>query len=120
MRERPVFGFGLLAFGLAIAAGALLLHYRPSLDLLWAWLIAINVVSFLTYGYDKRIAGSERTRVPETILLALVLLGGTVGALLGMLLFRHKTRKWRFQIKFWLMFLLQFALFVAYWVWTQA
>lgn len=50
-------------------------------------------MTFLTYGYDKAVAGAGPTRVPEIVLLGLALIGGTFGALLGMLVFHHKTGK---------------------------
>ncbi|BDU17740.1 DUF1294 domain-containing protein [Lysobacter auxotrophicus] len=64
--------------------------------LLVAWL-ALNAVTVLVYGYDKAIAGGTRRRVPERVLLALALLGGSPGALLSMGLFRHKTAKASFR-----------------------
>jgi uncharacterized membrane protein YsdA (DUF1294 family) len=49
-----------------------------------------RAVTFLTFGYDKTVAGAGPTRVPEVVLLGLALIGGTLGAMLGMLVFRHK------------------------------
>lgn len=60
------------------------------------WLIAINLVTFAVYGADKRRARRGAWRVPEKTLFLLPLLGGSVGALLGMRLFRHKTKHWYF------------------------
>ena len=62
------------------------------------YLAAINLLTFCVYGADKRrakIPGARR--VPEKTLLALALLLGSPGALLGMLVFRHKTRHWYFR-----------------------
>lgn len=61
-----------------------------------AWLIAINLVTFAVYGADKRRARRGAWRVPEKTLFLLPLLGGSVGALLGMRVFRHKTKHWYF------------------------
>jgi uncharacterized membrane protein YsdA (DUF1294 family) len=58
-----------------------------------ALLIGINCAAFFLCGFDKSIAGSDKTRIPEVILLSFCLFGGTVGFILGMCLFRHKTRK---------------------------
>lgn len=60
------------------------------------WLIAINLVTFAVYGADKRRARRGAWRVPEKTLFLLPLLGGSVGALLGMRVFRHKTKHWYF------------------------
>ena len=62
------------------------------------YLAAINLLTFCVYGADKRrakIPGARR--VPEKTLFALALLLGSPGALLGMLVFRHKTRHWYFK-----------------------
>ena len=62
------------------------------------YLAAINLLTFCVYGADKRrakIPGARR--VPEKTLFALALLLGSPGALLGLLVFRHKTRHWYFR-----------------------
>ena len=61
------------------------------------WLIAINLVTFAVYGIDKRRARRGAWRVPEKTLFLLPLLGGSIGALLGMRVFRHKTKHWYFK-----------------------
>lgn len=55
--------------------------------------IALSILTFLAWGFDKRRAKARRWRIPERRLLALALFGGAFGALLGMMLFHHKTRK---------------------------
>ena len=60
------------------------------------WLIAINIVTFAVYGIDKRRARRGAWRVPEKTLFLLPLLGGSLGALLGMRVFHHKTKHWYF------------------------
>ena len=62
------------------------------------YLTAINLVAFIVYGIDKRQAIKGRWRISEATLFILALVGGALGALLGMLLFRHKTRKLKFQL----------------------
>ena len=108
-----VYRFGLVTFGLTIALVALI-SWAFSLDGLVSWLIIINLITLLTYGYDKAIAGSERSRVPERVLLALTLAGGTIGALAGMRRFHHKTAKGSFRLKFLLVALIQIAIIVIY------
>jgi uncharacterized membrane protein YsdA (DUF1294 family) len=105
--------YALVAFVLAAAlaaAGAALLK----LDLVLAWLIAVTAVTFLAYGYDKAVAGTRRTRVPERVLLALTLAGGTLGALVAMPAFHHKTIKQEFRVRFWTVVVIQAALILVY------
>lgn len=56
----------------------------------------ISLVAFFAYGIDKRRAKRGRWRTKEVVLLGLSFFGGAVGALLGMKVFRHKTRHWYF------------------------
>ena len=56
-----------------------------------AWLLVINVVSFAMFGMDKWKAKHKKYRIPESTLLLLAVLGGSVGAVCGMDFFRHKT-----------------------------
>ncbi len=55
--------------------------------------IPLNFISFLLFGYDKFQAKRGGWRIPERVLLGLSLFGGGIGALAGMQVFRHKTRK---------------------------
>ena len=111
----PVYRYGLVTFGLTIVLAAVL-WLGVRLDVVLSWLMAITLVTFLTYGYDKAIAGSERTRVPEKVLRALALAGGTIGALVGMRIFRHKTAKGSFRAKFGLVIIAQILVLVVYYV----
>lgn len=63
-----------------------------------AFAVFMSLVSLTLYGIDKYRAVHNRRRIPEKILLLSALLGGAAGALAGMLVFRHKTRKWKFRI----------------------
>ena len=111
---KPALRFGLVSFGLValLAAGM----WWVGLDPLLAWLLSITLITFLAYGYDKAIAGSRQVRVPEGVLLALALAGGTLGALAGMQVFRHKTRKTSFRLRLWLIAAAQVALIALYFV----
>lgn len=60
-------------------------------------LLAVNLLTFATYGIDKYKARHARWRVREASLLLLAALGGSIGALLGMHLFRHKTQHKKFR-----------------------
>ena len=70
------------------------MHIR--LTLLLNVLLLINLYSFALYGMDKHRAKKGAWRIPEARLLWAAGLGGSVGALLGMSLFRHKTQKRKF------------------------
>jgi len=54
------------------------------------WLIAVNLIIFAFYGYDKFMAINKRGRVPEIVLHLLALAGGFAGGWAGMFIFRHK------------------------------
>ena len=105
--------FFVIAITMIVAMSGLLWWMR--INALYACLIGMSVIAFLFYGYDKRQAIRNRSRVPEVILHMLALLGGTPGALLGGLVFRHKTKKLRFQIVFLAIVLLQAGLGFCYW-----
>lgn len=62
------------------------------------YLIIINAVAFLLMLADKQKAKRGGWRIPETTLLASALFGGSIGALAGMYLFRHKTRHLKFTL----------------------
>ena len=62
--------------------------------------VFINLVAFIIIGRDKRrsIRGHNAERAPEGFMFFLATMFGSVGVYLGMILFRHKTRKWYFQL----------------------
>ena len=62
------------------------------------YLSLINALAFLLMLADKQSAKKHRWRIPESILLLSAALGGSLGALLGMQLFHHKTRKAKFFV----------------------
>jgi len=78
-----------------------------------AYLLAVNIVTLCFYGYDKLRAVKHGWRVPEIVLHLLALFGGTPGALVGQLLFRHKTRAGRFRVIFIIIVVAQAAILVA-------
>lgn len=64
------------------------------------YLIAINIIAFLSMYIDKRRAKYGKWRIKEHTLFILALLGGSIGSIAGMYTFRHKTQKARFFIGF--------------------
>ncbi|MBP3501142.1 MAG: DUF1294 domain-containing protein [Clostridiales bacterium] len=78
--------------------------------LLMIYLVIINLIAFLTFGADKRRARRDRRRVRESTLFLLAAIGGSIGALLGMYVFRHKTRHWYFCVGIPAILILQIAL----------
>ena len=84
------------------------LHFdNGKIYLLALYLMAINFTVGFLYLYDKIIADTRITRVPEIVLHTLALLGGSPVALISQKLFRHKTSKKSFQIIYWLIVLAQ-------------
>lgn len=72
--------------------------------------IVINIITFLVFGYDKRQAKNNKKRVSEFHLLLLTAIGGTIGGLLGMNFFKHKTNKFSFILSFYTIMILQIVL----------
>ncbi|NGY36692.1 DUF1294 domain-containing protein [Flavobacterium sp. XN-5] len=73
--------------------------------------LIINTLGFLVMAYDKYLAKNHKRRISEKTLLTLVLIGGTLGSGLSMLIFRHKTAKRSYLLKFWAIILLQMLVF---------
>ena len=68
--------------------------------ILAGYLLLINLAAFGLMGEDKRRAKKKLWRISERTLFVAALLGGSVGGLLGMYCFRHKTKHWQFRIGF--------------------
>jgi uncharacterized membrane protein YsdA (DUF1294 family) len=71
------------------------------------YLIIINVISFIVMGFDKNRARKHLWRVPERILFLVAIIGGSIGSILGMYYFRHKTKHPRFVFGYWIIFFIQ-------------
>lgn len=77
---------------------------------LGVWLIVLNLAAFGAFGLDKYKAIHKQYRIPIYLLFILAILGGSVGALAGMYLFRHKTTKLYFKLGIPLILALQLTL----------
>jgi uncharacterized membrane protein YsdA (DUF1294 family) len=76
-----------------------------------SWLFSViyplmSLMAFGLYGHDKKQARTQGQRTPEKLLHGAELLGGWPGALVAQQVFRHKTRKFSYQLVFWLNVLL--------------
>ena len=91
--------------GIPMSAGVLL------------WILGWNVAAFCLMGVDKWKAKHGRWRLPEKVLFLSALAGGSVGALLGMGFFRHKTRHWTFRLGMPAILILQVAALTAWTYW---
>jgi len=66
-------------------------------DIFFTYLLLVNIVALIMYGIDKKKARKQKWRIKESTLLAVAFLGGCYGALAGMYLFHHKTKKNKFK-----------------------
>ena len=66
--------------------------------ILLLYLLLVNLLGFVLYGWDKAKSKGGGRRIPERVLLWVARLGGGVGCWMGMMLFRHKTKHNRFMI----------------------
>ena len=79
-------------------------------NMLFYYLIVINVVTFTVYGIDKLKAKQGSWRISEATLLILAVIGGSIGAMLGMKVWHHKTMHKKFKYGLPLILLVQIAL----------
>ena len=77
------------------------------------YLAAINIVAFFLYGIDKWKAKRNKWRVTEARLLWIAVAGGSIGALLGMKVWRHKTQHAKFRFGLPTILILQLAAVLA-------
>jgi len=104
----------LLVLVAILVLGVSIILWYLGLPILYAYLVGISIIALLFYGYDKYQSTHSGFRIPEIILHALTLAGGTPGALLGQQVFRHKTSKRSFRLWFYLTVLLQLIGIVLY------
>ena len=75
-------------------------------------LAALNLISFFLMAYDKHCARAGKRRIPEKSLFLAAGCFGALGGVLGMQVFRHKTKHWYFKVFFPLMLIAQTALLI--------
>ena len=80
--------------------------------LLAAYVIVINLIGFIVMGMDKRRAKKHAFRIPEATLFTIAIIGGSIGSIIGMRYFHHKTRHWYFVYGMPFILLLQIVLIV--------
>jgi uncharacterized membrane protein YsdA (DUF1294 family) len=115
-RDPFVLQCGLAALTVAVA---LLLAVRWDVHPLIAYLLAINLSTFLAYAYDKWASTREGLRLPERSLHLLAAFGGSPAALAAQQLLRHKTRKRPFQVRFWLTVVVQAIVVLVWFLWRR-
>ena len=86
--------------------------------LLLSCIIGVNVITFVVYGIDKLKAKKGKWRVPETTLLLLAIVGGSVGAWCGVKVWHHKTMYAKFKYGIPLIMAVQVGLLL--WLMTRA
>ena len=67
-------------------------------ELIFVYLLIVNALGFVLMLADKRKARKKKWRIPESTLMLAALIGGSIGCLSGMYLFRHKTRHPKFTV----------------------
>lgn len=67
-------------------------------EALYVWVLLMSLITFVTFGIDKKKAVQHKERISEKTLLVLSFMGGAFGGLLGMRVFHHKTLKKKFRL----------------------
>ena len=73
------------------------------------YLVMINIAAFCLYGADKSAAIKQKQRIPNKVLLGIAVIGGSIGALAGMYIFRHKTKQKKYTITVPVILIIQIA-----------
>ncbi|MBR5093661.1 MAG: DUF1294 domain-containing protein [Oscillospiraceae bacterium] len=84
--------------------------------ILAAVLLVMSLILFFVMGHDKALSKTHKRRVPEATLFLLAFLGGALGGVLGMQIFRHKTKHMHFVLGFPALMLVQWALLILLWL----
>lgn len=86
--------------------------FMNAIDLLILYFIFVNLLGFTLMGIDKRKAIKRLWRIPEAVLFIVAIIGGSIGCIFGMQIFRHKTRTWNFVYGIPAILILQIILFL--------
>lgn len=89
-------------------------RFFDSKPYLLIYLVFINLISFLAFGFDKHRANRDKWRLKNGLLLGLSFIGGAIGGLIGMKVFRHKTKKAYYKMGLPLMILMQVLILVLF------
>ena len=84
------------------------------ITLLLVYFVSVNLIGFAFMGIDKYTAKKRAFRIPEATLFIIAIIGGSIGSLLGMYAFRHKTRHRSFVYGMPFILLVQLALPIAF------
>ncbi len=84
------------------------------MKVLLVYLVLINIITFIFYGIDKQKARKHKYRYSEAFLMTLAVLGGSIGGILAVYGFRHKTKHKKFTIGLPLILILETALLTLY------
>ena len=84
------------------------------ITLLLVYFVSVNLIGFAFMGIDKYKAKKRAFRIPEDTLFIIAIIGGSIGSLLGMYAFRHKTRHRSFTYGMPFILLVQIALIIAF------
>ena len=82
------------------------------MNIILGYLLAVNITSFLLYGIDKYKAKKGRWRISEATLLLMAVIGGSIGAWVGMRIWHHKTMHKKFKYGIPVIIIFQVALAV--------
>lgn len=80
------------------------------------YLVIINFLGFIIMGIDKLKAKRGSRRIPENTLFMFTILGGGVGTILGIYIFKHKTKKKKFTVGMPIILIIEVLLFILYFI----
>lgn len=82
------------------------------MNLINYYLIIINIYQFIIMGLDKLLAIKKKNRISEKTLLLNAFIGGSIGSIFGMYIFRHKTKKLKFKLLYPIFFIIHLFIYL--------